>query len=198
MSKLLTRLLLTLIFTACFCVPASPQRHAVKSNLAADVFLNPNIGFETEIAPKWTVEINAQFNGWNLSHGQKKWKHWLVMPEARLWPHNVWDGHFFGFHIFGGQYNIGGIKGLHNFLGTDFSQLSDRRYQGWGIGAGMAYGYNWILDDRWSIEAEIGIGAAFLRHAQYSCAGCGKKIKGQRSHYYIGPTKAAISVAYRF
>ena len=46
----------------------------------------------------------------------------------------------------GGQYNIGGFDGKVNFLGTDARKLKDSRYQGWFIGAGVAYGYAWILD----------------------------------------------------
>lgn len=58
------------------------QDVALKSNLLADGFLSPNLGVEIGLAPKWTLDVSGQFNAWTLSHG-RRWKHWLVQPEAR-------------------------------------------------------------------------------------------------------------------
>lgn len=41
------------------------------------------------------------------------------------------------------------------FLGTDFSWLKkDYRYEGWFIGAGVAYGYAWALSKHWNLPSE--------------------------------------------
>ena len=85
-----------------------------------------------------------------------------------------------------------------SFLGTDFSKLSDYRYQGWFIGSGIAYGYAWILGRHWNLEAEIGIGYIYTRYDSYPCASCGKKIAEDKAHHYFGPTKAAINLVYTF
>lgn len=69
---------------------------------------------------------------WTLSH-DRRWKHWLVQPEARYWFCDRFSGHFLGFHAHGGQYNVGGLKNGIKFLGSDFSKLSDARYQGWFV-----------------------------------------------------------------
>lgn len=55
------------------------QNVAVKTNLLNDAFLNPNIGIEVGLAPKWTLEAAGQFNAWNLSH-DRRWKHWALQP----------------------------------------------------------------------------------------------------------------------
>lgn len=94
------------------------QSVAVKSNVLADAFLNPNLGIEVGLAPKWTLDVTGQFNAWMLSH-DRHWKHWVVQPEARYWFCDRFSGHFVGAHIHGGQYNIGGFDGKINFLGTD-------------------------------------------------------------------------------
>ena len=60
------------------------QRVAAKSNILADAFLNPNLGIEVGLAPKWTLDITGQFNAWTLSH-DRRWKHWVFQPEARYW-----------------------------------------------------------------------------------------------------------------
>ena len=40
------------------------QSVAVKSNVLADAFLNPNLGIEVGLAPKWTLDVTGQFNAW--------------------------------------------------------------------------------------------------------------------------------------
>ena len=122
----------------------------------------------------------------------------MVQPEARYWFCDRFVGHFVGLHALGGQYNIGGLKNSFSFLGTDFSKLSDRRYQGWMAGAGLAYGYSWMLGKRWNLEAEIGVGYVYTRYDSYPCAKCGTKIEKNKAGHYIGPTKAAINLVYSF
>lgn len=93
---------------------------------------------------------------------------------------------------------MGGIDNGIDFLGSDFSQLSDYRYQGWFMGAGVAYGYSLILGMHWNMEFEIGIGYAYTRFDQYRCVGCGERIGQDKKHHYVGPTKAAVNLIYVF
>ena len=105
---------------------------------------------------------------------------------------------FVGAHALGGQYNVGGLKNNLSFLGTDFSVVSDRRYQGWFAGAGIAYGYAWILNKHWNLETELGLGWVYTRYDVYPCATCGTKLVKGKSHNYFGPTKAAVNLVYTF
>lgn len=179
------------------CQNTHAQVVALKTNLLMDATLSPNLGIEFGLAPKWTLDVTGQFNDWTLSH-ERKWKHWYAQPEARLWFCNRFAGHFLGLHAFGGQYNVGNLDNGINFLGTDFSQISDHRFQGWFVGGGIGYGYDWVLGKHWNIEAEIGVGYAYTRYDKFECAGCGKKIEEDKSHHYVGPTKAAINLVYIF
>ena len=182
----------------CATVAARAQQVAVKSNLLYDIAaLTANAGVEVALAPSWPLDLSANYNGWTLSH-ERRWKHWLVQPEARYWFCDRFVGHFLGVHALGGQYNIGGVKNHISFLGSDFSKLSDRRYQGWFVGAGIAYGYAWILGRHWNLEAELGVGYIYTRYDSYPCASCGKKLAEDRPHRYVGPTKAAINLVYTF
>lgn len=175
----------------------SAQNVAVKTNLVYDVAANVNAGIEFGLAPKWTVDVSGNFNAWDMSHN-RKWKHWLVQPELRYWFCDRFAGHFLGMHLHGGQYNVGGLKNSMSFLGTDFSKLSDNRYQGWFTGVGLAYGYTWMLGEHWNLEAEIGLGYSYTKYDRFECVGCGKKIEEDKSHHYVGPTKAAINLVYVF
>lgn len=173
------------------------QKVAVKTNLLYDATATINAGIEFGLAPKWTLDVSGNFNGWTMSH-DRKWKHWMAQPEARYWFCDRFAGHFLGFHALGGQYNVGHLKNNIKFLGTDFSKLSDSRYQGWFIGAGVAYGYAWVLNKHWNLEGEIGVGYVYTEFDRFNCKGCGKKVEEDKNHHYFGPTKAAINLIYVF
>lgn len=179
-----------------FLTGIKAQEVVLKTNLVSDAILSPNLGVEIGMAPRWTLDLNGNINAWNING--HSWKHWMVQPEARYWFCNRWAGHFVGAHIHGGQYNVGALKNNISFLGSDFSNLSDKRYQGWFAGVGVAYGYAWILNKRWTLEAEIGLGYAYTRFDVYPCATCGKKIEKDKPHHYVGPTKAAVNLVYVF
>lgn len=175
---------------------AFAQKVVVKSNLLSDATLSPNAGVEFAVAPKWTIDVSGQINLWTVNG--RKWRHWLFQPEGRYWFCNTFSGHFVGAHLLGGQYNMGNINMPFTILGTDFSVLKHTRAQGWYAGAGIAYGYDWIINRRWTIEAEIGFGWVYTRFDRYPCANCGRKIDNNRVHNYVGPTKAAINIVYAF
>lgn len=177
-------------------VPVMAQNVVLKTNIAADVLLSPAIGIETGLAAKWTLDVSGQVNAWNIN--SHRWRHWLVQPEARYWLCDSFQGHFFGVHALGGQFNVGNIKNSIKFLGTDFSSLSHFRHQGWMAGAGIAYGYAWILSRHWNLEAEIGMGWIFSRYDVYPCAECGTKSASGKTHNYVGPTKIALNLVYLF
>ena len=76
-------LLLFMIVVSCVSQELCAQKVGVKTNLAADFMLNPNIGLEVGLAPKWTLEVDGQFNAWTLSD-DKRWKHWAVQPGVQF------------------------------------------------------------------------------------------------------------------
>lgn len=192
-----TRLLLLAMFVAGTSHIARAQDWGIKSNLLSDAFLNPNVGVEVGLASKWTLDVSGQINGWTLSH-DRRWKHWAIQPEARYWLCDRFGGHFFGAHVHGGQFNMGGFDGKINFLGTDARKLKDTRFQGWFVGAGVAYGYAWLLSRHWNLEGEVGVGYSYTRYDQFRCSGCGKRIETGRPHHYVGLTKLAINLVYLF
>ena len=167
----------------------------IKTNLVGDALLSPNLALEIGLAPKWSLDVSGELNLWDVNG--HKWKHWVVQPEARYWLCSRFAGHFFGVHALGGQYNFSNIKNSINFLGSDFSKLTDHRYQGWAAGAGIAYGYAWILDKHWNLEAEIGLGWIYTWYDRYPCAECGTS-QGKGHHNYYGPTKLSLAIEYLF
>lgn len=126
-----------------------------------------------------------------------KWKHWLVQPEARYWFCDRFSRHFIGAHAIAGAFNFGGINNNLSFLGTDFSVLRDKRYQGYAYGAGVAYGFAFMLSEHFNLELEAGFGYMYLDYDVYDCGYCGRRV-GNGGHHYVGPTKAAINLVYVF
>lgn len=187
--------LLTLLIGA--GLGASAQDAALKTNLLSDAALNPNLGVEFGLAPRWTLDVSGQLNLWTVGNGHK-WRHWAVQPEARYWFCQRFAGHFVGVHALGGQYNWGKLDLPFKFLGTDFRKLKDRRYEGWGVGAGVAYGYAWPVARHWNIEAEFGFGWIWTKSDGYPCAECGTRLEKGKVHNYVGPTKLALNLEYVF
>lgn len=189
--------LLLLLLAMLSVEDVAAQKVAVKTNVVYDATANINAGLEFGLAKRWTLDVSGNLNVWDMSNG-RKWKHWLAQPELRYWLCDRFAGHFFALHLHGGQYNVGGLKNDIKFLGTDFSKLGDYRFQGWFAGAGLAYGYTWILGKHWNLEAELGFGYSYTNYDTFECAGCGKKVEEGKDHHYVGPTKAAINLVYLF
>lgn len=191
------RLLLAFVMCLLFSIGARSQSVALKSNLLYDATTTFNLGVEVGLSPKWTLDVSGNYNPWTFKEN-RKWKHWLVQPEARYWFCNKMMGHFVGAHLMGGQYNVGNLNAGFTLLGTDFSSLKDYRFEGWFVGAGIAYGYAWTLARHWNLEAELGIGWAYSRYDKFNCPRCGEKVENDRTHNYVGPTKAAVNLVYVF
>ncbi|MDE5813297.1 MAG: DUF3575 domain-containing protein [Muribaculaceae bacterium] len=183
---------------------AEPKNNlAIKTNLLYDATTTPNLGIEFGVGRKSTLNITYGINPWTFSSkdGDWKFKHWVAMPEYRWWTCSKFNGHFFGVHLMGGQYNAGNVDmilpGLF-FAGRDLvKDVRDYRCQGYFAGGGFTYGYQWILGRHWNFEAEIGIGYDHVWYDRYPCYQCGAKIaKGDTN--YAGVTKLGLSIMYIF
>ena len=189
-------LLILMLCAAGFTQRLSAQEWAIKSNLLYDATTSINLGVERAIADKWTIELSGNWNPFEFKDN-KKWKHWLVQPEVRYWTCRKFGGHFLAAHLWGGEYNVGNISGLPDFLGTNFSQLDNYRYEGWFAGIGVGYGYAWMLGKHWNLEAEVGVGYAYTRFDKFQCIECGERLYSA-PHNYFGPTKLSINLVYLF
>lgn len=177
-------------------LPARAQNIAIKTNLLYDATATANVGLEIGLAPKWSLDISGNFNSWSKD-SHTKWKHWMAQPEARYWFCDRFSRHFIGAHLIGGAFNFGNINNNISFLGTDFSVLSEKRYQGYAYGGGVAYGFAFMLSKHLNLELEAGFGYMCLDYEAFKCAGCGRKV-AEGIHHYVGPTKAAINLVFVF
>ena len=176
---------------------ANAQVVGIKSNLLYDATASPSLGIEVGLAPRFTLDVSGSLNLWNWKNNMK-WKHWMVQPELRYWTCQRFAGHFFALHGLGGQFNFGNIKNNIRFLGTDFSVLSNERYEGWAVGAGLGYGYALPLGKHWNLEFEVGAGAIYSVANGYECDVCNRPTATDVRILRPALTKAAISIVYLF
>lgn len=173
--------ILVIVSVICLSVHVKAQDVAIKTNALYWLTTSINAGVEMALDNKSTLELAGAYNPWTFRN-DKKMRFWLVQPEYRRWFCEKFEGHFVGFHVHGAQY-FGGFK--------------KKRYDGYLVGAGVTYGYNWILSPHWNLEAAIGVGYAYLWYKQSPRIPCVKCQQDKHKHY-VGPTKASISFSYIF
>ena len=188
----------TSLLLALMCLPLSSaraQQVALKTNLLYDAATTPNIGLEMGVGKKHSVQLFYGLNPWKFGHDtdMKYLKHWVLNPEYRYWFCHRFNGSFVGVHAFGGEYDA---KSIHMPFGW-WQELRKYRFQGWFAGAGVSYGYQWVLSRHWNFEAAIGVGAAYIDYDKYCWKNCDKKLDDGHK-IYVGPTKAALSLMYMF
>lgn len=196
MKSIFHSTLLLLLMSIC-CGNIKAQNFALKTNIVYDATATVNIGAEIGLAPKWTFDLSGNYNAWEMPGG-RFWKHAMAQPEFRYWFCDRFSRHFLGFHGIGGIYNVGNIPNNLKIGKADFSSLTDYRYEGWGVGAGIAYGYAFILNKHWNMEVEVGAGYIYTENDKFECVKCGKKLAEDMPFHYFGPTKAAINFVYLF
>lgn len=184
----MSKKILLYIICHCFTMICIAQKVALKTNLAYWATSTLNIGGEVKLNNKTTLDLTVGYNPFTWSDNQK-WKHWLVMPEVRYYLCESFNGHFFGLHTGYSEYNIGGVPLFYN------KDTKDYRYEGWGIGAGLSYGYQWILGNRWNLEATIGYGVVYTKYDKYIQNRCGAHLGGF-DNLFLAPTKLGISFIY--
>lgn len=185
-----------LFFILSFLIAATSwaQEVGIKTNVAYWLTTTPNIGLEYKVADHLTLSADLGYNAIKFpgslgetAGANPKLHHWLFRPALKYWFCRPYERSFLGVHLLYGNYNAGGIKLIRFMRHT--------RYEGYGAGGGVSYGYQWAWGDRWGIEASLGAGYIYLRYDKYKCGSCGEK-QGRYSRHYIGPTEAALSLIY--
>lgn len=181
---------------------ANAQKVAIKNNLVYDALRTPSLSLEFALEKKWTLDTQVGMN-WFLyerradhpRYVSKKWSHWSVRPELRYWfceSFNAWN---IGLHALGGEMNVGGVEIPYFILQNKDGIMKNHRYEGYFYGGGISVGYQWLLSNRWSFEASVGIGYARVEYEKFRCTTCGAS-QGKGSADYVGPTKAALSLIF--
>ena len=147
-----------------------------------------NVGVNYGLSSKWTVGTLLSYNPWQ--YGKTRLKHFLVSPGVRYWLCDNNAGHFLGANLTYARYNIGGIG-----IPLVSDNIKNNRYEGDLGGAGISYGYSWIVGKHFNLEVELGLGVQHTVYSKYPCANCGDKIKDGRKTF-ITPNKLGVNLVY--
>lgn len=181
------------------------QEMAVKTNLLGWATTSLNAGLEFGAGRKSTVQIFGLLNPWEF--GDTRMRIWTLEPEYRYWFCERFNGHFIGVHLLGGEYNFRNFNMPFTNLPDLKGENKGRHIEGWYVGAGITYGYQWMLSKHWNFEASLGIGYAYSPYKYYgrcdrlldkdgNALPEGTKKTGNCG--YFGPTKLALSIMYVF
>lgn len=181
---------LSIILLAGAALKAEEKKFAVKTNLAYDLTLSPNIGAEVKVGDKSTIQATLTFNPWTFSDGMKM-NFYLLSPEYRYWFDSSFKGFFVGGQLIGGQYHF---SRLHLPFGLYPGNRDDSHHKGYVIGGGLVAGYSWNLCKDWSLEPVVGLGCLYTN---YRIEDEGKP-NVYSSRTYFGPTQLALNLVYHF
>lgn len=159
------------------------SRIVLKTNLLYYAVLAPNIELEYMISPKWSVNIDYTMAWWKKKSNDKTYQVAAVSPEARWWFHSnaPFRGHYVG--VFPGY--------------TWFDLENGTGHRGYGIFAGISYGYMWRLSATLSMEAGIGVGYMSLKYEDYRSQDGHNVFSKSKTASYIGPLKAKLTLVWR-
>lgn len=213
-----TRFILYFIILTATLIPhhIGAQAVAIKSNLFGWATTTTNIGAEFGLSRHSTLQVMGYLNPWDFGKDDRHFRFWTVQPEYRYFFCEKFNGHFIGVHALGGEYNAMGINfplkalvwgnaydlnpnfdatehnnGWPNLQGHDLG----RHVEGWYIGGGITYGYQWMLNNHWNFEASIGVGYVYSPLRFY---GRCQQVIDRRHLNYFGLTNAQLSFLYFF
>ena len=176
------------------------QKVALKTNLLYDATATANLGVEVRLAKQITLDLSGSYAGWDIDKQKnQKMRHYMIQPEIRFWTCESFNGHFFGLHGHYGMYNMSGgnwfvdnMKHLSNLSKLD---TKNSRYEGTAAGAGVSYGYSWIIANRLNLDFTLGMGYAYLDYDRYGAPKCSPLLGSDTKHYF-GITKVGVSLVF--
>ena len=196
-------LIFVLLLVVAFPGVMKAQRAGLKTNALYWATATPNLGVEFRLADRITFNIEGGYNPFTLDDSKevnKKIKHFLVSPEIRYWFCESFNGHFIGVNGNYSQFNVSAVDMPEIFYAINDPQGwvgmdKNSRNEGWAAGAGITYGYQWILGKRLNMEATIGAGYWYTSYEQFDNRKCGLFQRSLNRHM-LGLTKCGLSFIY--
>lgn len=126
------------------------QRVALKTNALYWAASTPNLGAEFRINRHVTFDFEAAYNRINVFNIDTRGA--AITPEVRYW--------------FSARPQAGHFVGLAG-IGCDYKFAHNGQWRKGDLyGAGVTYGYSFVLSRHWSLETTLGVGVA---HVQEKC-----------------------------
>ena len=159
----------------------------MRTNLAADAFTVANLGAECSLSSNWTIGLDVTFSPWDIT-STKKLRTLLLLPEARYYFKTDYNWFYVGAHAHCGFYNVA-------WDGVTHYQDKDGNTPLWG--AGLSAGVVIPFGEHFGMDINLGAGYARLEYDEFYNLENGAKYTTTTKDWW-GPTRAGISIYYRF
>lgn len=165
--------------------PVSAQRVAVKTNALYWLTATPNLGAEFRLNRHFTLNVEGAVN--RLKVGDKlNTKGIGAMPEVRYW----FSGRPQARHFVGLMGLVAGYS-----VNVKLKSSEPRNYHGGAaVGAGLTYGYSFVLSKHWSLETTAGLGLLSIKERKSQ----GNGPTHDNNKCMLTPTKLGVSFVYIF
>lgn len=166
-------------------VNAFSQFYSARTNLLGLATGNLNVELGMTLNKKISLHLPVQYNPFIYSREKNtKFQNLTVMPGARYWLRESFMDQFIGVSLIGSRFNIGNI-------------FDSYRYDGYGVGAGVSFGWTYPMASRWNFEWEIGVAGLWTSYDKSVCKSCGYSF-GSFNRWYVVPHKISASLIYLF
>lgn len=182
------KLYLILVSLAAVPLLAQAQQWSVGIN-ALDAANVGTLSAEGSVAASRHITVNAsaRINPWTFAEGtpdQKQHRHQTYAAGIRWWPWNVYSGWWMGAKAQFQEYNRGGFR-------------SRETEEGDAYGAGLSFGYTWMLHEHVNLEAGAGVWGGYRTYTVYACPTCGRKTDEGAKWFFL-PNEAILSLVFVF
>ena len=135
------------------------------------------------VGPKLSLAAEGYWNP--IRTGGLRTQFLIAQAGVRLWRFEPHTGPFLGAYAAGGTFDVGNRR---------------HHYKGFLVGAGISYGYGWMLSERWSLTAEAGLGLYYLRDRErdYRTPWSEDETIRRSRRLVVGPSKAEVGFSYLF
>ena len=165
------------LLLSCYSPQAAAQRVSLKTNALYWATASPNLGLEFRLNRHLTLDLEGAAN--RLTIGDNYSRIFHFSPEMRYWfSARPQAGHFVG--LTGVAYNCKVC-------------LSHKWHNGDAFGAGVTYGYSFVLSRHWSMETTLGLGLAHIREKKYDDV---PPSAPNNSKWTLAPLKAGVTFVY--
>lgn len=170
-------------------VPACRRGWHVSSNLVGWGMFIANVTGEYDFGCRWSAALSLYYSAWNYCTSTRKFRTFIFRPEVRYWFADDRKGFFVDGHLSMVSYNFA-------LKGWDY-RIQDVDGKRPALGGGIGAGWRVPLSDRWSAEAQVGVGCYALKYNRFENRPNGQLVDTRRRTWF-GIDNVAISLVYNF
>ncbi len=170
---------------------------AIKIDIPKTLMGSPNIGAEFTLSQQFTINGDVFWMPYMFKKKEEVFRILEGCAELRYYvkpryyyTNDLFDGFYVGPYVMYGNFNIG--------LARHDDPSDDRRYDGWGVSAGVSVGYKFFISRRFRMDINLGLGYAHLQYDTYRLGGewADYPMSRKDTKMWIGPTKFGVAMVY--